>query len=115
MKKEKEIIGRLEFVDLTVWDISQIVAKIDTGAFSSSLHCHNIEEFLKEDEKWVKFNLLDPDHPSYNERLFSYEKRLGEYWPLKILKTSSIRKYDALHFVCSVTVLTVKEKGKEWY
>lgn len=68
---KKEIIGRLEFVDLPVWDISHIEAKIDTGAFSSSLHCHNIEEFLKGDKKWVRFNLLDPEHPSYNERLFS--------------------------------------------
>ncbi|MEP1150420.1 MAG: ATP-dependent zinc protease [Balneola sp.] len=71
MKKEKRIIGRLEFVDLPIWDISQIEAKIDTGAFSSSLHCHNIEKFSKDDEKWVKFNLLDPEHPSYDERLFS--------------------------------------------
>jgi len=70
-KKEKKIIGRLEFVDLPKWDIEQIEAKIDTGAFSSSLHCHNIEEFIKNDEKWVRFNLLDPDHNSYNDRLFS--------------------------------------------
>lgn len=70
-KKEKQIIGRLEFVELPKWNIEQIEAKIDTGAYSSSLHCHNIEEFIKNSEKWVKFNLLDPDHPSYNDRLFT--------------------------------------------
>lgn len=71
IKTDKKIIGRLQFVDLPKWNIEQIEAKIDTGAFSSSLHCHNIEEFLKGDEKWVRFNLLDPDHSSYNDRLFS--------------------------------------------
>jgi len=70
-KKGKKIIGRLEVVDLPVWNVEQIEAKIDTGAFSSSLHCHNIEEFNKDDQKWVRFNLLDPEHPSYNDRLFS--------------------------------------------
>jgi hypothetical protein len=68
---EKEIIGRLEIVDLTDLELRDIDAKIDTGAFSSSLHCHNIEEFEKEGEQWVRFNLLDPEHPNYNGRLFS--------------------------------------------
>ncbi|MEQ9090435.1 MAG: ATP-dependent zinc protease [Balneola sp.] len=72
MKKKKiETIGRLEIVDLPKWDIKEIEAKIDTGAYSSSLHCHNIKEYEKNGDKWVKFNLLDPEHPSYNERLFS--------------------------------------------
>ena len=70
-KKKKETIGRLEIVDLPKWDIKEIEAKIDTGAYSSSLHCHNINEYEKNGAKWVKFNLLDPEHPSYNERLFS--------------------------------------------
>lgn len=70
-KKKKETIGRLEIVDLPKWDIKEIEAKIDTGAYSSSLHCHNIKEYEKNGAKWVKFNLLDPEHPSYNERLFS--------------------------------------------
>ncbi|HAW78348.1 MAG TPA: hypothetical protein DF712_21820 [Balneola sp.] len=68
---KKKVIGRLEIVDLPDWNIEEIEAKIDTGAYSSSLHCHNIEEYQKNDKKWVKFNLLDPDHPSYNERLFT--------------------------------------------
>ncbi len=67
----KEIIGRIEFANLPEWELEQIEAKIDTGAYSSSLHCHNIEEFEKNNQRWVRFNMLDPAHPSYNERLFS--------------------------------------------
>lgn len=63
-------IGRTELVDLPEWDLLEIEAKIDTGAYSSSLHCHHIEEFKKEGESFIRFNLLDPDHPAYNEKLF---------------------------------------------
>ena len=63
------IIGRVERVDLPEWNISGIEAKIDTGAFSSSLHCHHIEEFEKDKVPYIRFNLLDPEHPDYNEQL----------------------------------------------
>ena len=70
IKSDKKIIGRLEFVDLPDWDINGIVAKIDTGAYSSSLHCHNINKYMQNNTTWVHFNLLDPDHLFYNEKLF---------------------------------------------
>ncbi len=68
-KKPLHIIGRNELVDLPEWNITNIEAKIDTGAFSSSLHCNHIEEFLKNDTPWIRFNLLDPEHPAYNKKL----------------------------------------------
>lgn len=45
-------------------------AKIDTGAYTSSLHCHHITTEYRNDELWVTFCVLDPDHPEYEERLF---------------------------------------------
>ncbi len=66
----KKIIGRLEYIDLPEWDIQDIEAKIDTGAYSSSLHCHKIELLKKDGVDIVRFNLLDPDHPAYNDKLF---------------------------------------------
>ncbi|MDR9419045.1 ATP-dependent zinc protease [Gracilimonas sp.] len=69
MKTEKQkIVGRVEEVDLPTWDFFGLDAKIDTGAFTSSLHCHHIEPFTKNGEKWVSFYLLDPDHKAYNEQ-----------------------------------------------
>lgn len=65
--KEKRIIGRTERIDLPLLGLEKIDAKIDTGAYSSSLHCHHIEINGSE----VKFNLLDPEHPDYNERLYT--------------------------------------------
>lgn len=65
----KNVIGRVERIDLPDWDLFTLDAKIDTGAFSSSLHCHHIEKFEKDGGQWVRFNLLDPEHDAYNELL----------------------------------------------
>lgn len=41
-KKEKRIIGRLDKVDLPDFGVEDIHAKIDTGAYRSSLHCKKV-------------------------------------------------------------------------
>lgn len=69
-EKKFKIIGRLERIDFPEWDLFDIDAKIDTGAYTSSLHCHHIEPFSKEGRSYVRFNLLDPSHEIYNEKLF---------------------------------------------
>lgn len=70
MAEEYSIIGRLEQVDFPEWDLFGIDAKIDTGAYTSSLHCHHIERITKDGKPFVRFNLLDPSHEIYNDKLF---------------------------------------------
>jgi len=41
--KDKTIIGRREFIDLPELHLYNIEAKIDTGAYTSALHCEKIE------------------------------------------------------------------------
>ena len=62
-----KILGRIEQVSFPDWDLIGLDAKIDTGAYTSSLHCHHIE---KTDKEHIRFNLLDPSHEIYNEKLF---------------------------------------------
>ncbi len=59
---EKLIIGRNEYVSLPDLNFFNIDAKIDTGAYGSSIHCEHIH--LKEDGT-VHFQLLDDRHPDY--------------------------------------------------
>ncbi len=68
---EDKIIGRLEHVDFPEWNISGLEAKIDTGAYTSSLHCHHVEQFDSNGIPMVRFYLLDPDHPEYEQKPYS--------------------------------------------
>lgn len=64
MQKEKLTIGRREHVDFPELGLFGVIAKVDTGAYTCALHCHDIYE-----EKGVlHFKLLDPSHPEYNEQ-----------------------------------------------
>lgn len=69
-KRNLKTIGRLETIDFPEWDLFDIDAKIDTGAYTSSLHCHHIKSYTKDGQEFVKFNLLDPSHETYNDKLF---------------------------------------------
>ena len=69
-KKKKLTIGRTDTLDFPELHLFNIGTKIDTGAFSSSIHCHNIELVEKEGKTLLKFNLLDPSHQEYNEKEF---------------------------------------------
>jgi len=40
--QEKRLIGRIEKVIFPTWDIPPMDGKVDTGAFTSSLHCTDI-------------------------------------------------------------------------
>lgn len=67
---DKKIIGRIEKIDLPNLSLFNLDAKVDTGAYTSSLHCHQIEPFVRDGSNWVKFYVLDPDHPEYEETLY---------------------------------------------
>lgn len=54
----KVIAGWLENVYVTAAADRQIVAKLDSGARTSSIYARNIESFTRNDEPWVRFELV---------------------------------------------------------
>ena len=54
---KKIIIGSLEKCDLPQLSIDGLHVRVDTGAKTSSLHVDNIEEFQKDDELWIAFDM----------------------------------------------------------
>lgn len=62
--KQKTVIGRTERVDFPQLGLYNITAKIDTGAYTSSLHCHDIFE----ENGLLHFKLVDPSHKEYNAK-----------------------------------------------
>ncbi|MDH5397128.1 MAG: RimK/LysX family protein [Cyclobacteriaceae bacterium] len=65
---QKIIIGRKDKVSLPEFGLKELNAKIDTGAYRSALHCHEVESFLLNGEEVLRFKLLDPSHPEYEDR-----------------------------------------------
>jgi hypothetical protein len=72
--KEHLLIGRKEDIDLPDLKLKAIDAKVDTGAYSSSIHCHQIKEVVRDGVKVLKFKVLDPEHENYNKKTFVFKK-----------------------------------------
>lgn len=70
MAKKKLIIGRTDRADFPKLKIKGIDIKIDTGAYTSSIHCKDIEE-----TDGVLFaTLLDEEHEQYHGKRLSFEE-----------------------------------------
>ena len=63
-QKPKQIIGRKELVDFPELGVRGIFVKIDTGAYSNTLYCHDI----RLEEKKLCFKVLDPTHPVFSQK-----------------------------------------------
>jgi hypothetical protein len=69
-----QILGRYDRVDLPELGIFNIHAKIDTGAYTCSLHCQRAEVINGQ----LEFVLLDEEHPEFTGMKFmfrEFEKR----------------------------------------
>ncbi|MBF9252012.1 ATP-dependent zinc protease [Pontibacter sp. 172403-2] len=103
-KPEKKIVGRRELVSFPELDIDEIEAKIDTGAYTSAMHCSDIHEEVRPDgAKVICLELLDPSHPQYNHkklRFARYDLReikssFGEVQERYVIRTK-IRFFDEI-------------------
>ncbi|MBW3470410.1 ATP-dependent zinc protease family protein [Arthrospiribacter ruber] len=64
----KKTIGRREKISLPEWGLNQITAKIDTGAYTSSIHCESVEELSDNEGKYLEFQLLEATHRRYQKK-----------------------------------------------
>jgi hypothetical protein len=72
-RKRKIVIGRKDMADFVQLELFGIEVKTDSGAYTSSFHCHQIERFHKDDAEWVKCRFLDPLHPMYHQKEFVFQ------------------------------------------
>lgn len=76
----KKIIGRTDIADFPLLKLYDIDVKIDTGAYTSSIHCKNV----KVEDNYLKCQFLDENHPNYNDREFVFDE-----YDVKVVKSSN--------------------------
>ena len=64
-----KIIGRIDKADFPELELKNIKIKVDTGAFTSSIHSHDIREVDNNGEKHIEFKLLDDSYPQYQDQV----------------------------------------------
>lgn len=82
MEKKKLIIGRADIADFPLLDLYKIPIKIDSGAYTSSIHCTNV--FVINNELICEF--LDKNFPQY------FGKKIG----FKNFKTTIVKSSNGI-------------------
>lgn len=75
-----KIIGRVETATFSTWKIEDLPVKIDTGAYTSSIHCKHIVE----KDGVLEFKLLCPKTEKYNNMLIKTSN-----YKIKSIKSSN--------------------------
>lgn len=70
----KITIGRSDKADFPELSLFDIDLKVDSGAYTSSIHCTDIQEITLNDASHIQFTLLDPTHPLFNNIIFKTKK-----------------------------------------
>ncbi|MBF9236930.1 ATP-dependent zinc protease [Hymenobacter sp. BT683] len=71
----KRLLGRRELVDFPAFELGGIEAKVDTGAYTSALHCSNIHiETDAQQRPQLVVHLLDPGHEGTDGRLLTFSE-----------------------------------------
>jgi len=66
---DKILIGRVDKADFPALQLNDIAIKIDSGAYTSSIHCENIVEI----EDALHCTFMDDEHPLYDKKEFVFK------------------------------------------
>lgn len=69
-----KVIGRVDKADFPELSLKNIDIKVDTGAFTSTIHSHDIKELIIDGEPYIAFQILDPTHPRYSAEEFKTKR-----------------------------------------
>lgn len=95
----KKIIGKKDKADFPELKLYNLDVKIDTGAYTSSIHCGDIHLEDKDGETYLNFTLLDPTHKKFKGRQLSVSK-----FEKKNIKSSN-GKTESRYIISSKIVL----------
>ncbi|WP_425636081.1 ATP-dependent zinc protease [Algoriphagus yeomjeoni] len=70
---DQKIIGRKEKISLPKLGLNLVWAKVDTGAYTSSIHAENLEVVEENGKRILRFHPLLPGHKSYTGEMVTFE------------------------------------------
>lgn len=89
-KNKIRLIGRREFVDFPLLNLRRIEAKIDTGAYTSSIHCENISLNYENSKAILYFTIEEHGTEAFRFEEFSTKRiknSFGEMEERYVIKT----------------------------
>ena len=86
MKKEieKTLIGRRDIANLPEFGLFGVAVKVDSGAYTSSIHVTSCKEVVLEGVKILEVVFLDNQHPAYTGEIMHFQT-----YRLKKVKSST--------------------------
>lgn len=72
METTAKILGRADKVDFLELGLKNIKVKMDTGAFTSSIHCCKIRENKVDGFSVIEFQLLDESFPGPHDKIHRF-------------------------------------------
>jgi hypothetical protein len=60
--KKRRVLGRKDLLDFPDFDLSDVPVKVDTGAFTSAIHCTKVRHYKKNGKYKISFEILGVPH-----------------------------------------------------
>ncbi|MCC5939686.1 MAG: ATP-dependent zinc protease [Lunatimonas sp.] len=99
----KRVIGRREKISLPEWGISGISGKVDTGAYTSSIHSVFSEMVEVDGNRRLRFTVLDPKNPKYTGKILE-----TEHFSVKSVKNSFGQAENRYHVLTTIELFGEK-------
>lgn len=103
MSQDKNIIGRWVYMDIPALNLYGARAKVDTGAYHSSLHCDFVQTTHKDGNSVVQVQMTDLN-----------DRPLGESVTLQQKQTSLIKSSNGSSQERPIVMLDVTINGKQF-
>lgn len=93
----KIIIGRKDKIDIPAFHLENVSVKIDSGAYSCSIHCFSIQEVEQEGKTKLAVVFLDDTLPKFTGTSYFFDT----YYK-KTVKSSTGEKQERFFIACEI-------------
>jgi len=100
---EKKIIGRKEKISLPDLELDLVWAKVDTGAYTSSIHAEHIQVEEKDGRRTLKFQVLLEGHKAFTGKFVTFDQ-------FKEKKVKNSFGHAELRYLIVTTIVIAGEK-----